>query len=280
MVLPVMNRPPPGWPQEMIRCDGRRGLTSYGAGSMSRSRQRRGGIMVVRPFAAAALGVTAALLPVVAPAQSRPNEKLVERAHRAGEIIAELVKEPDHSPPQSLLDRATCVAAVPKVVQAGLGFGGKAGFGLASCRAPAGWSLPTFVGLKGGTIGLQIGGQAADVVLVFLNRDAPRLIASSSFDLGGQASVAAGPVGRNLSAETDYKLSAEIYSYSKTKGRFAGINLAGTKWEIDSKANLAAYGEARSGDVRGLLTTGGTGGPALVQPFLKSLQQHIGPPKP
>jgi len=117
-------------------------------------------------------------------------------------------------------------------------------------------------------------------VLVFLNRDAPRLIASSSFDLGGQASVAAGPVGRNLSAETDYKLSAEIYTYSKTKGLFAGINLAGTKWEIDSKANHAVYGEARARDVRGLLTTGGNGGPALVQPFLTSLQLHVGPPKP
>src|SRR3989441_8470626 len=103
--------------------------------------------MVVRPLAAAVLGVLA-VLPVVAPAQSRPNEKLAERAKRAGEIIAELVKEPDHSPPQSLLDRATCVAAVPKVVQAGLGFGGKVGFGLASCRTPAGWSLPTFIGLK------------------------------------------------------------------------------------------------------------------------------------
>jgi len=236
--------------------------------------------MVGRPLAAAALGVAAALLPVIAPAQSRPNEKLAERAHRAGEIIAELVQEPDHAPPQSLLDRATCVAAVPKVVQAGLGFGGKVGFGLVSCRTPAGWSLPSFVGLKGGTIGPQIGGQAADVVLVFLNRDAPRLIASSSFDLGGQASVAAGPVGRNLSAETDYKLSAEIYTYSKTKGLFAGINLAGTKWEIDSKANHAVYAEARARDVRGLLTTGGNGGPALVQPFLASLQLHIGPPKP
>src|SRR2546427_11309752 len=236
--------------------------------------------MVVRPLAAAVLGVTAALLPVVAPAQSRPNEKLAERAHRAGEIIVELVKEPDHSPPQSLLEKATCVAAVPEVVQVALGLGGKVGFGLASCRTPAGWSLPTFVGLKGGTIGLQIGGQAADVVLVFLNRDAPRLIGSSSFDLGGQASVAAGPVGRNLSAETDYKLSAEIYTYSKTKGLFAGINLAGTKEEIDSKANHAVYAEARARDVRGLLTTGGNGGPPLVQPVLAGFPLHIGAPEP
>src|SRR3989475_4776807 len=163
----------------MIRCDGRRGLTSYGAGSMSRSRPRRGGIMVGRPLAPAAPGVGAALLPVIAPAQSRPNEKLAERAHRAGEIIAELVQEPDHAPPQSLLDRATCVAAVPKVVQAGLGVGGKIGVGLVSCRTPAGWSLPRFVGLKGGTIRLPIGGPAADVVLVFLNPRAPPPIPTS-----------------------------------------------------------------------------------------------------
>jgi lipid-binding SYLF domain-containing protein len=224
------------------------------------------------------LGVFPALLtmlPAGGSPQPPPNEKLRERAARAGEIVAELVKEADHAPPQSLLNKATCVAAVPEVVQVGLGIGGKVGFGLASCRTRAGWSLPTFMGLKGGTFGFQIGGQSADVVLVFLNQNAPRLIASSSFDLGGQASVAAGPVGRNLSAETDYKLSAEIYSYSKTKGLFAGINLAGTKWEVDSKANQAVYGEARGGDVRQLLGRSGTGGPELVQPFLRSLQKNI-----
>src|SRR3989442_3508923 len=109
--------------------------------------------------------------------------------------------------------------------------------------------------VKGGTFGLQIGGQAADVVLVFLNQDAPRLIATSSFDLGGQASVAAGPVGRNLSAETDYN------SYSKTKGLFAGINLGGTKWEIDSKANQEVYGEGGAGDVKRLISTSRSRGP-------------------
>jgi lipid-binding SYLF domain-containing protein len=224
------------------------------------------------------LGVFPALLTVLpagGSSQSQPNEKLRERAARAGEIVAELVKEADHAPPQSLLNKATCVAAVPEVAQVGLGIGGKVGFGLASCRTPAGWSLPTFMGLKGGTFGFQIGGQSADVVLVFLNQNAPRLIASSSFDLGGQASVAAGPVGRNLSAETDYKLSAEIYSYSKTKGLFAGINLAGTKWEVDSKANKTVYGEARGGDVKRLLGRSGTGGPELVQPFLRSLQKNV-----
>lgn len=231
-----------------------------------------------RCFALAVLSAPCALPPVAALAQAAPDSKFAERARRAGEVVAELVREPDHSPPQSLLRQATCLAVVPDVVQVGLGIGGKVGFGVASCRTPGGWSRPTFIALKGGTFGFQIGGQSADVVLVFLNKNAPRLIASTSFDLGGQASLAAGPVGRNLSAETDYKFSAEIYSYSRTRGLFAGINLAGTKWEIDSKANRAVYLEGRSGsvDVQELLTTSGAAGPALVQPFLTALQQKIG----
>src|SRR6266853_3151111 len=233
---------------------------------------------VSRRLALALVPTLCALLPVVVLAQAPPDGKLVERAQRAGEIIAELVREPDHSPPRSLLQRATCVAAVPAVLQVGMGIGGKVGFGLASCRTPNGWSRPTVIALKGGTFGFQIGGQAADVVLVFLHKNAPRLIASTSFDLGGQASLAAGPVGRNLSAETDYKLNAEMYSYSRTKGLFAGITIAGTKWEIDSKANRAVYQEGRGGnvDVQELLTTSGAKGPALIQPFLTSLRQNIG----
>jgi SH3 domain-containing YSC84-like protein 1 len=223
------------------------------------------------------LAIISSALVAVLPAAGLAQGKLRDRARRAGEIVAELVGEPDHSPPQSLLNKATCVAAVPEVVQVGLGVGGKVGFGLASCRTANGWSLPTFIALKGGTFGFQIGGQSADVVLVFLNENAPRLIGSTSFDIGGQASVAAGPVGRNLSAETDYKLNAEIYSYSKTKGLFAGITLAGTKWEIDSKANREVYGERRAREVSRLLHEGGAGGPALVQPFLESLRRNVRP---
>lgn len=210
------------------------------------------------------------------------DDKLAKRAKRAAEVLAELVAIPDKAPPNKLLSEATCVAVVPGVVQVGLGFGGRAGYGLASCRTGAGWSLPTFVGLKGGSVGFQIGGQAADIVLVFVNRDAGRL-ASSTFDLGGGASVAAGPVGRNVSAETDYRLRAEIYSYSKTKGLFAGIDVSGTKWELDYAANRAVYAsdahlprgdDARS--VAALLTTGGGAAPAIVRPFLESLAKNIG----
>jgi SH3 domain-containing YSC84-like protein 1 len=229
-----------------------------------------------------AIGVILALsaaIPSAGAAQAASDPKLAARAERAGEILDELVRAPDHAPPRSLLNGATCVAAIPGVVQVGLEVGAKVGYGLASCRTPAGWSVPTFVALKGGTFGLQIGVQSADVVLVFLNENAPRVIGSSSFDLGGQASVAAGPVGRDLVAETDYKLTAEIFSYSRNKGFFAGIDLAGTKWEIDREANEAVYGPGRAG-ASDLLHMDGAGAPAAVAPFLASLQRDVGPGRP
>lgn len=226
------------------------------------------------------------LVAVAARPLAAQNEKFAERATRAGEVLSELVKVPDNSPPTSLLEQAVCVAVVPGVVSAGFGFGGKAGYGLASCRTPHGWSWPTYVGLKGGSFGLQIGAQSTDVVLIFVNEDAARIMAKSDFTLGGEASVAAGPVGRDVSAATDYKAQAAIYSYSRTKGLFAGIKLAGTKWEIDYGANKHAFGkeptERRGGNsasVEHLLHTGGAAAPAIVQPFLKSLETHVGPGK-
>ncbi len=227
--------------------------------------------------------IAAALIVMACPAalEGQDTEKFTERAKRAGEVLSELLSVPDRSPPEGLLREATCIAVVPGVVQAGLGIGGRAGFGVASCRHGAGWSAPTFVGLKGGSVGFQIGGQAADVVLVFVNQNAPRTIAASGFNIGGQVSVAAGPVGRNLSAETDYRARAEIYSYSKTKGLFAGISLAGTKWEIDTKANEEVYGSTlKRGDkdkngIAALLSTDGASAPALLQPFLIALGKLV-----
>lgn len=210
------------------------------------------------------------------------DDKLTKRVERAAEVLTELVSVPDDAPPRQLLEAAVCVAVVPGVVQVGLGLGGRAGYGLASCRTDAGWSLPTFVGLKGGSFGFQIGGQSADIVLVFVNKDAGRL-ASSTFNFGGGASVAAGPIGRNVSAETDYRLKSEIYSYSKSKGLFAGVDISGTKWELDYSANRKVYGKAADmpkGDdaesVKTLLGTDGARAPAIFKPFLESLEKNVG----
>lgn len=212
------------------------------------------------------------------------DDELADRAKRAGEVLSELVKLPDRSPPTALMREAVCVAVVPGVVQAGFGVGGRAGYGLVSCRAGGDWSWPAFVGLKGGSFGLQIGAQSADVVLIFMNQNAPKTIAGSSFDLGGEVSVAAGPMGRDLSASTDYKAQAEIYSYSKSKGLFAGIKIAGTKWEIDYSANKKAYasageldGSTRASIGKELNTSGGQA-PSIVQPFLSSLRKNVPSP--
>ncbi len=210
------------------------------------------------------------------------DAKLTSRVQRAAEVLGELVAVPDKAPPTDLLSQATCVAVVPGVVKVGFGIGGRAGYGLASCRTDTGWSMPTFVGLKGGSFGFQIGGQSADIVLVFVNADAGRL-ASSTFNLGGGVSVAAGPVGRNVSAETDYELKSEIYSYSKSKGLFAGVDISGTKWELDYSANRKAYESAAAGgkgedaaSVRELLASGGANAPPIFKPFLESLEKNVG----
>lgn len=237
--------------------------------------------IIVRGAPAAALALSCIAGPRSLAAQ---DSKLDDRVKRAGEVLHELVSVPDNSPPKGLLDDATCVAVVPGVVQAGFMVGGRAGYGIASCRTPSGWSWPTFMGLKGGSFGLQIGAQSADVVLIFVNENAARTISASSFDLGAGASIAAGPIGRDLSAATDYRAQAEIYSYSKSQGLFAGLKLDGTKWEIDYSANSkafpaepAALGGRTAKSIGTLLATPGNQAPAIVQPFLESLDKNVGP---
>ncbi len=222
---------------------------------------------------------------VIAPSLAAQDTKLARRVEASAEVLEALMKISDKGPPTSLLDAATCVAVVPGLKQAGLGIGGRVGFGLVSCRTPGGWSLPSFMGLKGGSIGLQIGGQSSDIVLVVVGESTRRTMASSSFTLGAEASIAAGPVGRNLQAGVDYKLSANVYSYSRSKGLFAGLALGGTKWEIDSKANRSAYGDLAQPDdavppkhgTEYLLTTPAHGkAPKLVEPYLAALEKWVG----
>ena len=164
-----------------------------------------------------AISMLATFVVSSARAQDKDDEKLGKRAERAAQVLTELVSLPDKSPPKSLLNSATCIAVVPGVVQAGLGVGGRFGFGVASCRTGSGWSTPVFVGLKGGSFGFQIGGQSADVVLVFVNKDAQRL-ASSTFDIGAGASIPAGPGCRHPFAAATHKADAPALSFSETQG--------------------------------------------------------------
>jgi lipid-binding SYLF domain-containing protein len=217
-------------------------------------------------------------------AQDREEKKLASRAERAAQVLTELVSIPDRAPPRRLLSEATCVAVLPGVIQAGLEIGGRVGHGLASCRTRTGWSLPTFVSLEGASVGLQIGVERSDIVLFFMNENAAQRM-SSTFHVGGDASVAAGPIGRSVSAATNVKLQSEIYSYSKSKGAFAGVALSGTRWGLDYDDNRAAYAHspasvARGGDaesVDSLLVTGAARAPSTVRPFVESLEKNVGP---
>lgn len=232
-------------------------------------------------LALACAGVIIATAPLTA-----QDQKLADRARMAGGVIAQLVADPENSPPNALLRKAHCIAAVPKVAKAGLGVGGQVGFGLVSCRTAGGWSLPSYMGVKGGSIGFQVGGSSSDVVLVFMNPGAPALLAKSAFTLGGAASVAAGPVGSSIKAEAATREGgAEIYSYStKGAGLFAGISLEGTKVEIDDKANRTVYPAGvpvradKSPDVGHLLKTAAdTTAPREVRAWLTALQKRLGP---
>jgi len=192
------------------------------------------------------LGVStlALLLVLVAalPALAGPIED--QRAVDASRVLGEILRIPEESIPSNLLQEAEAIAVIPNVVKAGFVFGGRRGRGLISIRGRDGtWSSPSFITLTGGSVGFQAGVQSADVVLVFRSRRGVDSIVNGKFTLGADASVAAGPVGRSAQASTDERLKAEIYSYSRARGLFAGVALDGTRLAIDDKSNRAVYGD-------------------------------------
>ena len=139
----------------------------------------------------------------------------------AATVLEEIQAAPDTGIPQDVLGSAECVAVVPSMLKAGFVFGARYGRGVASCRTPKGWSAPAFFTIKGGSFGLQIGGQAVDLVMLIMNDNGMKNLLSSQFKLGADASVAAGPVGRAATADTDWKLRAQVLSYSRARGVFS-----------------------------------------------------------
>src|SRR6202166_1527923 len=175
---------------------------------------------------------------------SSDREDDVKRAHRAAEVFREIMNTPDKGIPQDLLNSAKCIAIIPGEIKFAFVFGGNYGRGLAICRTTHGWSAPMFVAVDGGSVGYQIGGSSTDLVMLFMNDRALQSLLGDKFKLGADASVAAGPVGRNAAAATDLKLSAEILSYSRTKGVFAGVSLSGAVVQADKSGDRALYGAA------------------------------------
>jgi SH3 domain-containing YSC84-like protein 1 len=182
----------------------------------------------------------------VAPLLAADNEKETDRVENAGKVMSEILNVPDDIP-QSLLNKAECVIVLPSVLKAAFIVGGSYGRGVMTCRGGVdfteAWGAPTMMALEGGSFGLQIGGQATDFVLLLMNDRAAKGVLTSKVKLGGDASVAAGPVGRTASAATDATMRAEILSYSRARGVFAGLSLEGSTLRPDNDANKKLYGK-------------------------------------
>jgi len=210
-----------------------------------------------------------ALLPVPARAADVP----ADRAASAVRVLDDIMKAPDKAIPRDLLQHAHAIAVVPDVIKAGFIFGGRRGEGLVSVRSPDGtWSNPSFITLTGGSIGFQAGVSSTDVVLVFRTQRGVDSIVNGKFTLGADAAAAAGPVGRNASASTDAQMKAEIYSYSRSRGLFAGVALDGAVLRIDYKMNKQVYGAGVT--PRRILEGGVTNVPDAVVDFRDRLEEY------
>uniref|UniRef100_Q01WM0 Ysc84 actin-binding domain-containing protein n=1 Tax=Solibacter usitatus (strain Ellin6076) TaxID=234267 RepID=Q01WM0_SOLUE len=172
------------------------------------------------------------------------EETAATRLRTASEVVTEVMSAPDRGIPQELLEKAQCIVIVPGLKKAAFIVGGKYGRGFISCRANGGtgWSSPAGVKVEGGSFGFQIGGSETDVVMLVMNKRGAEKLLSSKFTLGADASVAAGPVGRTAAADTDLKMQAEILTYSRARGVFAGIALNGATLRPDKESNVEIYG--------------------------------------
>jgi lipid-binding SYLF domain-containing protein len=178
--------------------------------------------------------------------------KVDDRLDASADTLVDMMRASDRGIPQDLLDKAKCVVVVPGMKKAGFIFGAKYGRGFAACRrgGGSGWSAPASMRVEGGSVGFQIGASETDVVLLVMNDGGMKHLLSDKFTLGGEASAAAGPIGRNATAQTDAQLNAEMLSYSRSRGLFAGISLEGATLRPDEDSNRELYGhDARNREI-------------------------------
>jgi lipid-binding SYLF domain-containing protein len=192
----------------------------------------------------------------------------VGRLDSAVEVLHAIMATPDNGIPEEVLSKAKCILVVPNLIKGGFIFGGKHGRGVATCRTAEGWSAPAFVSVGGGSAGLQIGLEGVDLVMLVMNDQGFQHLLSSKFELTGEGSVAAGPVGRHASAGTDWKMNTEVLTYSRSKGVFAGLTLEGAVVEQDNDSTHAIYG--RHMMFRNILS-GRTTTPRSADAFLKAV---------
>lgn len=215
--------------------------------------------------------VSLAGLGLILPVLASDRDDDTARIHKATQVFQEIMKTPDKGIPRELLEEAKCVAIIPGEEKAAFIFGGNYGKGLATCRTAAGWSAPMFVAVGGGSVGFQIGASFTDVVLLFMNDHALQSLMSDKFKIGADVTVAAGPVGRQATADTDIKLKAEILSYSRSKGVFAGVSVDGAVVQADHSGDKAMYG---SDVTHGEILHGKVAAPEQAQKLLAELARY------
>jgi SH3 domain-containing YSC84-like protein 1 len=200
-------------------------------------------------------------------------ETAAGRAESAATVLNEIMATPDKGIPSEILGSAKCVAVVPSLLKGGFVFGAMHGRGMATCRTPNGWSAPAPLTTTGGSFGLQIGGQAVDLIMVIMNDRGMTALLSSKFKLGADASVAAGPVGRHAEGSTDWKMRAEVLTYSRARGLFAGITFNGAVIKQDEDATRELFG--RMVDFKSILT-GAVPTPQAAEPFVAAVRKAVG----
>jgi SH3 domain-containing YSC84-like protein 1 len=224
-------------------------------------------------LALALIGLPAFLTPSSLRADDK--EKDQDRLRDSGEVMKEIMAIPDNIP-QSLVDKADCVIVLPSVLKFAIGIGGSYGRGAMTCRSgddfQGPWGAPTMMILEGGSLGFQLGGQATDFVLLVMNSRGANAILTSKVKLGGDASAAAGPVGRDAEADTDVTMRAEVLTYSRARGLFAGISLEGSSLRPDNDANKEIYGKDLS--AKEIALHGAAPIPPSAKLMIETLNQH------
>src|SRR5437016_3430911 len=205
------------------------------------------------------------------------REDSVARLQSSVDVIHAIMATPDKGIPEEVLSNAKCILVVPNMIKGGFIFGGKHGRGVATCRTAEGWSAPAFVSIGGGSAGFQIGIEGVDLVMLVMNDQGFQHLLSSKFELTGEGSVAAGPVGRHASAGTDWKMNTEVLTYSRSKGGFAGLTLEGAVVQQDDDSTRAIYG--KNMNFRNILS-GKVSTPESAAAFIKAVsdagqQAHI-----
>src|SRR5215468_11216399 len=200
-------------------------------------------------------------------------ESAASRVESAAGVLSEIMAAPDKGIPEEILGSAKCIAVVPSLLKGGFIFGGAHGKGVATCRTADGWSAPAPFTMTGGSFGLQIGVQGVDLVMVIMNDKGMQALLSSKFKLGADASAAAGPVGRHAEASTDWKMTAEVLTYSRARGLFAGVTVNGSAIHQDEDATRELYG--RLVPFKTILT-GAVATPAGGEPFVAAVRKAVG----